>query len=185
MPQNDDKPRRSRRASPKPELTAERARELLSYDAETGELRWRVTRRGTARAGSLAGSRHDGYRRIEIDGRNYRAHRVCWLITHGAWPTAELDHLNNVRDDNRLRNLREVTRAENVQNLKRAHSDSKTGVMGIYRQGDKYRARIRIDGERHHLGTFDTADEAAAHYRFFKRLLHPAWVEEDTDNNEP
>lgn len=51
-------------------LTAERARELLDYNPDTGEFRWRIARRGTARYGAIAGSFDSGgYRMIMVDGR--------------------------------------------------------------------------------------------------------------------
>jgi hypothetical protein len=42
-------------ANSRTRLTAERARELLDYDPETGLLTWRVSHR-RARAGALAGT---------------------------------------------------------------------------------------------------------------------------------
>ena len=91
-------------------LTQARLKKLLSYNTDTGEFRWRVTRRGAARAGSVAGCvRHDGYVRIAIDGKRYLAHRLAWLYVHGEL-VPELDHANGVRSDNRLDNLRPATR---------------------------------------------------------------------------
>jgi hypothetical protein len=62
------------------ELTAERLRELLDYDPETGVFRWKMNRRRGKVAGTL---RPDGYRQIGIDG-------VCiWSIaSHGCTSTA-------------------------------------------------------------------------------------------------
>jgi hypothetical protein len=97
-------------------LTAERVRELLEYDADTGILRWRV-RRGTVVSGRIAGHLDaKGYMALGIDGRLYRLHRVVWLHVYGAWPTQEIDHINRVRHDNRLANLRDVSRLVNARN---------------------------------------------------------------------
>src|SRR5262245_14923519 len=83
--------------------SAERVRQLLKYSPETGELRWRVSRRGRgARLGRDAGAGHaKGYRRVSVDGRDYLVHRVIWLWMTGEWPAAQIDHRNGVRDDNR------------------------------------------------------------------------------------
>jgi hypothetical protein len=94
-------------------LTVERLRELLTYDPETGELRWRVTRRRAAK-GSLAGTlNRNGYRNIEVEQRCYKAHRLAWLYVTGEWPKETIDHINCKRDDNRWANLRQATTAEN------------------------------------------------------------------------
>lgn len=57
-------------------------------------------------------------------------HRLVWETFNGEIPQGyEIDHINGVRDDNRLENLRCVTHAENINNpLTRNHiSESKKG----------------------------------------------------------
>tara|TARA_R110000765_G_scaffold23889_1_gene60073 strand:- start:1652 stop:1879 length:228 start_codon:yes stop_codon:yes gene_type:complete len=36
---------------------------------------------------------------------------------NGDWPVHTIDHINRVRDDNRIENLRDVTMKENLQNV--------------------------------------------------------------------
>ena len=152
-------------------MTPERLCEVLSYDQETGCLRWTVSRR----AGNLAGYVDaGGYRQIKIDGRMYLAHRLAWLYVHRRWPVAEIDHMNGLRDDNRLANLREVTHSENLQNQRRARRDSKTGLLGTSPKGRKFQATIKLNGKARHLGYFDTAELAHEAYIDAKRRLHPA-----------
>lgn len=98
-------------------LTQERLREFLHYDPESGAFWWKVPssiRARGERAGSLAGA--SGYRRISIKKKSYAAHRLAWLYIYGTWPTNEIDHINGVRDDNRIKNLRDVSGAENLAN---------------------------------------------------------------------
>ncbi|EMK2710698.1 HNH endonuclease, partial [Pseudomonas aeruginosa] len=98
-------------------LTQERLKELLSYDAATGEFTWMARKGSRALPGAAAGSNDgQGYVRIAIDGCRYRAHRLAWLYCYGKWPAAQVDHLNHRRDDNRLSNLREVSHSENQRN---------------------------------------------------------------------
>ena len=70
-------------------LTQERLREVLDYNPETGEFRWRA-RKGVPfwiRPGMLAGGNYGrGYRGITIDGRLYPTHRLAWLWMTGRWP---------------------------------------------------------------------------------------------------
>jgi len=70
------------------ELTAQRLRDVLTYDADTGQFRWRVTLSRRAVAGKVAGCKNRtlGCIYIGIGGRIYKAHRLAWLHTHGAWP---------------------------------------------------------------------------------------------------
>jgi HNH endonuclease len=94
-------------AAKQTKLTAERLRERLHYDAETGVFTRRVGS-SNARAGDVAGSVHStGYVRISIDGGKYTAHCLAWFYVHGVWPSDQIDHINRNRSDNRIANLRE------------------------------------------------------------------------------
>lgn len=150
--------------APAGKLTAQRARELLSYDPETGTLTWKVSR-SRVRAGAQAGNLdHNGYVRVRIDGVGYLAHRVAWLIVHGSCPDL-LDHKNGNRLDNRLQNLRPASPRLNQANRRIAKNNT-SGVKGIIKEKGrtKWRARIRFHGKLLHLGAFDTKEEAAAAY---------------------
>src|SRR5712664_3026918 len=123
-------------------LTAERLRELLNYDPETGIFRWDVVRRGCGIGKEAGTSVSAGYRQISIDRRAYSEHRLARLYVHGHWPLDEIDHINGVRDDNRLSNLRQATRSENAQNQRRAQSRSKIGILGVTLHRGKFQAQI-------------------------------------------
>lgn len=147
-------------------LTAERARELLIYDPETGAFRWRTSRR-KASAGAIAGSTDvDGYWQIKIDRRNYRGHRVAWLIMTGAWPPDQVDHENLIPGDNRWANLRLATRSQNQANRGRPRNNT-SGAKGVRwnRRAGKWQARIHVRCRERHLGVFDDIKAAAAAYR--------------------
>lgn len=147
-------------------LTATRLRELLDYDSETGKFRWRLRVSQAIPAMSLAGAKTaDGYVRIKIDGVSYRAHRLAWLWVYGSMPTQFIDHINGVRDDNRIVNLRDVTRSVNQCNLAIHRDASSDKLAGVKQRGSKWQARIRINGKPTHLGTFGTVQEAVAAYR--------------------
>ena len=142
------------------------ALELFRYDYETGVLywRWRVNSRvpKTLEAGTLMKS--SGYLYVQVQGRLYLVHRVVMLMCYGFYGEGlDVDHINHVRNDNRLVNLRFVTRSENNKN-KSVSSKSTTGVTGVdfLKAHKKYRARIRANRENIHLGMFDTLEEAAA-----------------------
>ena len=142
------------------------ALELFRYDYETGVLywRWRVNNRvpKTLEAGTLMKS--SGYLYVKVHGRLYLVHRIVMLMCYGFYGDGlEVDHINHVRNDNRLCNFRFITRSENSKN-KSLSSKSTTGVTGVdfLKAHKKYRARIRVNWETIHLGMFDTLEEAAA-----------------------
>ena len=152
------------------------ARELLRYDPETGELFW-LPQKGKGRTSTEkpAGSqKNDGYIRVTINYREYPAHRVGWLLHYGRWPTLDIDHINGIKNDNRISNLREVTDSENQQNLKRPSAGNKTGYLGVCYYRGKYLANIKLNGKQHRLGKFDCPKTAHEAYLNAKRQLHPA-----------
>lgn len=144
------------------------ALELFRYDYETGVLywRWRVNGRvpKTLEAGTQRNS--DGYLNVQVHGRRYLVHRVVMLMCYGFYGEGlEVDHINHVRNDNRLVNLRFVTHGENQRNQSLS-SKSTTGVCGVWvdKRGVKkrYCAEIKVNRIKKSLGSYDTLDEAAA-----------------------
>ena len=73
----------------------------------------------------------DGYLIIKIKGRAVKAHRLAWLMFYGVSPLKEIDHINHVRNDNRISNLREVDRCLNVHNSVHC-ANPLTHVIGVY-----------------------------------------------------
>lgn len=158
-----------------PGLTAERARELFSYEPLTGELKWRVSKGQAVRPGTLVRSAHsEGYIKVSVEGTPYLAHRLAWAITMGVWPGDQIDHRNGVRSDNRLSNLREVSHSVNCQNQRKAARRSRTGVLGVSHSGQRFRSQIGMGGRQVYLGLFDTPQEAHEAYLVAKREIHAA-----------
>lgn len=145
------------------QVTAERARELLDYNPETGMLVWKVYRNPMAQAGfTVTSVCNNGYTVVGIDGKVYQAHRVAWLIIHGCWPPEQLDHENRIRTDNRLLNLRVMDIAGNMKNKSKARNNT-SGHTGVYQtKHGNWIARIASGRKQINLGTFDTIEAAVA-----------------------
>lgn len=144
-------------------ITFEKAKELFTYNRETGVIKWRK-RTINQRSDLVVGSTRSGggYMQIRIKGKRYLVHRVAMLLAYGfCGDGLEVDHLNHIRDDNRLANLRFVTRSGNNKNKSRS-SNNTTGVTGVIYLKDtrKYRAQIKVDGANICLGSFVTLEEA-------------------------
>lgn len=142
------------------------------YEYRNGGL-WVIRKFNSGvKVGDRAGSfLIDGYRQVRVKGKQYREHHLVWLWHHGYLPK-ELDHINCVRDDNRIENLRECTRAQNMQNRKFPMRTNKLGALGVTKHYNKFRAAITIDGNKTHLGLFDTLEEAKTAYMAAQRAHH-------------
>lgn len=154
-------------------LTADRLREVLDYDRETGVFTW-LESRGRVRAGVTAGAVDSkGHLRIRIDGQLYGAHRLAWLYMKGHWPELEIDHRDTNKLNNRWSNLREATPTQNRCN-RVAQANSSSGVKGVWwhKATGKWRSAIRVRGAVTHLGLFTSIDEAAAAYAGAANDLH-------------
>lgn len=149
------------------DLTAERLREVLHYDPETGVFTRLLRTSQNMRVGDVAGyTAPRGYIVIGVDGRQHRAHRLAFLYMTGRWPHPEVDHRDGVIDNNRWANLREATRLQNGKNLRRSKANT-SGFKGVYWDRDlhQWRAAIRVDYRSHHLGLFGTC-RPAAHFAY-------------------
>jgi DUF971 family protein len=158
-------------------LTAERVRELLSYDAETGAFTWREGRRNQAKQGQAAGSTGgNGYRLLSIDNRRYNAHRVAWLYVYGEWPQGQVDHIDGDKTNNRMGNLRVVSPSTNRENMRKSPKTAKVGALGVrtvtFSPSRPYQARITVKGKEKHIGLFESVEAAHAAYINEKRRLH-------------
>lgn len=68
----------------------------------------------------LAGSYRNGYLRASIQGKSYSIHILIYETFVGKIPRGYvIDHINGIRDDNRLENLRCVTQSENMYNAQK------------------------------------------------------------------
>jgi hypothetical protein len=118
------------------------------------------------RAETLAGTvTAQGYTRVCIakDGKRHYllAHRIIWMLHHGAWPTQIIDHINRNPSDNRIENLRDVANDENLRNNGNANGTGLKGAHRLKRGGSNpFVAHITLDGIQRYLGVFSTAEEA-------------------------
>jgi hypothetical protein len=119
-------------------------------------------------AGSLS---IDGYRKIVIKGRQYRAHQLAWLYMTGKWCSLYVDHRDGNPSNNRWANLRRATASQNNAN-RRLQRNNACGLKGVSRNRLGWRATINKNRRRRNLGTFPTPQEAHAAYSAEAHKLH-------------
>ena len=155
------------------DLTAELVREYLNYDPDTGVFTWRKKSSPKSVVGAVAGdAKPNGYRTIQLLGCRNFAHRLAWFYVYGVWPKHHIDHINGVRDDNRIANLRDVTQQHNVHNERKPRRGNPYLGVSYSKDRDKYLAQIYANGKAKNLGRYDTPEEAYAVYIEAKRKLH-------------
>lgn len=146
-------------------LTAERLRELLHYNPETGEFQRKVHLSNRCRASQQIGNKHSsGYIIINVDGSPYRAHRLAWLYVHGEWPKEQIDHINGERSDNRIANLRDISHLENKKHRVKAVKPGRLLGAGFHKMTGRWTSQITINYKKVHLGYFKTEREAHEAY---------------------
>lgn len=149
-------------------------KECFDYDGTNGHLIWKTRPRSHFKtdkawatingrcSGLIAGATdRAGYLVVGINGQLYRAHRIVWAIYRGRITADDIDHINGVKFDNRIRNLRLVTRGDNLKNLS-LRSSSSSGHTGVSWNKRKHMWRAYIGSGRTqiHIGYFNKFDAA-------------------------
>lgn len=110
---------------------------------------------------------------ITIDGKFKlcKKHRLVYKFHNPAWDIFDssmdnhIDHINGIRDDNRIENLRVVTNQQNNWNQVRAKGYTK-------RPNGKYQVLISLNDKKIYIGTYDTEQEAHTAYLEAKLKYH-------------
>lgn len=156
------------------EISADRLRELVDYDPETGVFRWKYRKSiRVKKVGAIAGGvGSKGYWQIRIDGQLFYAHRLACRWMTGKWPQ-EIDHANRNKLDNRWANLRICSRPENHYN-RLAQANNSSGFKGVTfnKRLGKWAAQINAECKHINLGLFATIEEANEAYRRAALELH-------------
>jgi hypothetical protein len=131
----------------------EKIKQCFRYNPETGE----ITR--SDRKNSNGSLDFYGYRIIKIKGRQYKAHRLAWFLHYGQMPIGVIDHINSIKDDNRILNLRDVTQTENVKFTQRK-PNAETKQIGVHIDRTKGLKRCFATKFNRRTYRFGTVEEA-------------------------
>ena len=112
-----------------------------------------------------------GYLRVNIDKRLIMVHTIIALCFLGKKPIdLDIDHINGIRDDNRVVNLQYITKIENDR--KRSKMNGKDIKGFTNRPNGKYESSICVNNKRLYLGMFDTEEDARKAYIEAKFKYH-------------
>lgn len=155
---------------------------VLHYDEHTGVFT-RTFKNGKVK--ECKTMHNSGYIKISIDGRYYLAHRLAWVYMHGGTLKGiEIDHINNIKTDNRICNLRLATRIENQRNKGKISSNT-SGLKGasFEKRRGLWRSNIKYNGVHYHLGYFKNKLDAHKAYTVKANELFGEFAN-DGNNNE-
>ena len=145
----------------KKKLTQKRLKEVLFYDPKIGDFIWKIST-GNVKIGDIASCLNFyGYIRISVDGVRYKAHRLAWLYEYGYFPENDLDHIDRIKTNNRIKNLREASRSCNMRNTGNQKNNT-SGIKGICfdKANNKWESRIKVNRITKHLGRYKDFNDA-------------------------
>jgi len=143
-------------------ITQEELMKIVSYDKDTG-IFTRLT--GVKKGKEIHCVDGEGYGVVSFHNKSYRAHRMAWLYVYGKLPDGILDHINQIKNDNRICNLREATVRQNRYNCK-LNSNNTSGYRGVSwnKHAKKWKAAFHKGKDYILVGYFDTAEQANKAY---------------------
>jgi HNH endonuclease len=145
--------------------------EALEYNPDTGNFHWKINTRKT-KPGQLAGCLNSlGYVQIMYKQKNYSAHRLAWLFYYGYYPAEFIDHINEIKADNRITNLRLVNNSFNMSNVTQPCKNNTCGYRGVSKNKKGFSAKLKFQNKLYYLGTFASAEQAHQEYTNKKQEL--------------
>jgi hypothetical protein len=107
--------------------------------------------------------RRNGYLYMSIFNSSYATHRIAWFMHTSDCPNnMEIDHINNIRSDNRISNLRLATPNNNQHNKIKSKNNTSGHKNVVWnKQCGKWQVKMNHNKSYYHFGLFDDIEEAA------------------------
>lgn len=130
------------------------------FEYKDGQLIRKVSSK-RSRAGDVVGhADKKGYLNVGHLRKYWKVHRIVYLLKHGHCPQF-IDHINGIKDDNRIENLREADISTNHYNCKK-YTNNKSGTKGVYWHSSNglWAVKISVKTKAKHIGCFDDLELA-------------------------
>jgi hypothetical protein len=152
---------------------AEVLNRLFDYNPHTGDLTRKTTIVTHAKKGDVIKQKDaKGYLKVRVGGTRFSVHRIIYKMYYGDEDRGrQIDHINGVRDDNRILNLRLVDQSTNQKNSY-LRSDNKSGHVGVFQTPfNTWVSYIQSSKKYQCLGTFKTKEGAIKARKSAEKML--------------
>jgi len=134
----------------------------------SGKVMRHFKRRGWVVVKNIAND--NGYNQVRVNGKLLKRHRLVMAAYKPDFDINNkkhvIDHIDENKINNSMDNLRVVTNQHNCFNR------SKVKGYSWDKKAKRWRAVIRVNRKRKHIGYFDTEEEARAAYLAAKAKYH-------------
>jgi len=134
-------------------MNIDQLKSCFRYDPETGNIFWVAKGKGKIKKKPAGSKLYTGYIGICMGPKRILAHRIAWALHSGSWPDKQIDHINGIKTDNRIKNLRLATNSQNGKNHGK-NKNNTSGYQGVSwdKINNKWRALIKVDKKSICLG---------------------------------
>jgi HNH endonuclease/AP2 domain len=148
--------------------------DFFNYNPTTGLLTWKRSGKGIREGASVGRLRPNGYMTLKIFRKEYLQHRIIYYIVTGKDPgRMQIDHINGIKNDNRIDNLRLATSSNNSHNTKTT-SRNTSGIKGVsfVKAKGLWLAQFRANYKTIQIGFFANKEDAGEAVKEAREQFH-------------